>query len=102
MSYEPAHEQTKMFRKAIPDLIHHIEDIFAAGDKVTVRFVARGTNTGNIEEMGITATGNKIEVSSIMIYRVENGKVVEQRQDADYLGLLMQLGMELKPKEGEK
>ena len=101
MSYELAHEQTKMFRKAIPDLIHHIEDVFAAGDRVTLRFIARGTNTGDIEEMGITATGNKIEVSSIIIFRVENGKVVEERQDADYLGLMMQLGMELKPKEKE-
>ena len=99
MSYELAHEQTKMFRKAIPDLIHHIEDVFAAGDRVTLRFIARGTNTGDIEEMGITVTGNKIEVSSIIIFRVENGKVLEERQDADYLGLMTQLGMELKPKE---
>ncbi|MGD8540283.1 MAG: ester cyclase [Candidatus Aminicenantes bacterium] len=95
-------ELTKMFRKAIPDLVHHIEDIFPAGNRVTVRFIARGTHTGDIEEMGITATGNKIEVSSIALYRVENGNVVEERQDADMLALMQQLGMELKPKEGEK
>ena len=93
---------TKMFRKAIPDLVHHIEDIFAGGDRVTVRFIARGTHTGDIREMGITATGNKIEVCSIALYRIENGKVVEERQDADMLTLMQQLGMELKPKEGEK
>ncbi len=37
-----------------------------------------------------------------MISRIENGKIVEDKEDVDLLGLMMQLGMELKPKEGEK
>jgi hypothetical protein len=45
---------------------------------------------------------NKYEISGIDIWRIENGKVVEVRSDNDMLGLMMQLGMELKPKDAEK
>ncbi len=102
MSLEQEIEQFKMFHNAIPDLVHNIEEIISAGDKVIVRFIARGTHTGEIEEMGIPATGNEVEISSIIIFRIENGKVVEERQEADMLGFMLQFGMELKPKEAEK
>ena len=101
MTVEQEIEQFKMFHAGVPDLVHEIEEIMAAGDKVIVRFVARGTHTGDLC-MGIPPTGNKVEVSSIVIFRIENGRVVEERQDADMLGFMQQLGMELKPKEAEK
>jgi predicted ester cyclase len=37
-----------------------------------------------------------------MIHRIENGRIVEDREEFDMLGLNQQLGMELKPKEAEK
>ena len=101
MSLEQEIEQFKMFHSGIPDLVHHIEEIITAGDKVVVRFIARGTHTGDLG-MGLPPTGDKVEVSSIVIYRIENGKIVEERQDADMLGFMQQLGMELKPKEADK
>ena len=101
VSLEQGIKQTKMFIKGIPNIVHDIKEIIAVGDKVIVRFIGLGTHTGDIEEMGISATGNKIEVSSICIFRIEKGKVVELRQDADMLGLMQQFGMELKLKEGE-
>jgi len=101
MTIEQEIEQVKMFHAGIPDLVHEIEEIMATGDKIIVRFVARGTHTGDLG-MGIPPTGNKVEVSSIVIFRIENGRVVEERQDADMLGFMQQLGMVLKPKEGEK
>ena len=101
MSLEQEIEQFKMFHSGIPDLVHHIEEIITAGDKVVVRFIARGTHTGDLG-MGLPPTGDKVEVSSIVIYRIENGKIVEERQEADMLGFMQQFGMELKPKEAEK
>ena len=98
MSVEQEIDQVKMFNAGIPDLVHDIEEIMAVGNKVIVRFIARGTHTGDLG-MGIPPTGDKVEVSSIIIFRIENGKVVEERQDADMLGFMQQLGMELKPKE---
>ena len=97
---EDAVESVKMFWKGFPDISFSIEEIIAKGDKITTRFVARGTHEG--EFMGIPATGNKIELSTIIITRIENGKFVEEWEEMDRLGLMMQLGMDLKPKEGEK
>jgi hypothetical protein len=37
-----------------------------------------------------------------MMTRIENGKLVEDKEEYDGLGFMIQLGMELKPKEGEK
>jgi hypothetical protein len=34
--------------------------------------------------------------------RLENGKIVEEREELDRLGLMQQLGMEPKPEETEK
>ena len=42
------------------------------------------------------------QISAIEIFHLENGKVVEERLDGDMLGLMQQLGVELKPKEVEK
>ena len=92
-------EMTKMFYDAFPDLAHSIKELIASGDKVIARVTARGTHKG--EFYSIPATGNKIELSFIVIVRIENGKFVEQRQEIDMLGFMQQLGMELKPKEKE-
>ena len=100
MSREDAVESVKMFWKGFPDISFSIEEIIAEGDKITTRFVARGTHEG--EFMGIPATGNKIELGAIIISRIENGKFVEEWEEMDIMGLMMQLGMELKPKEGVK
>jgi len=93
-------EMTKMFYDAFPDLAHSIEELIASGDKVIARIIALGTQKGEFYD--IPVTGNKIELSFIVIFHIENGKIVEQRQEIDMLGFMMQLGMELKPKEGEK
>ena len=100
MSQDDLIEFAKMYRKAIADISWSMEDFLATEDKVVIRFIERGTHVG--EFMGIPATGNKYETSGIFIIRIENGKVVEFREDFDMLGLYMQLGMELKPKEEEK
>ncbi len=100
MSQEETIEIRKMLQKAIPDISWSIEELIATEDKVIIRFVERGTHEG--EFMGIPATGNKYETSGISIRRIENGKVVEEREELDKLGLYQQLGMELKPKEESK
>ena len=74
-----------------------MEELFASDDKVIFRFIQRGTHEG--EYRGIPATGKKYESSGILITRIVNGKIVEQREEFDLLGMMMQLGMELKPKE---
>ncbi len=94
------YELTKAYFNAFPDLNQTIEEIVAAGDKVTVRFIARGTHKGDFQ--GIPATGSRMELSGIVIFHIKDGKIVEERQDVDSLGFMTQLGMELKPKEPKK
>ncbi len=100
MSKEEYHEFLVMALKAFPEWIHKIEEIMAVEDKVITRLIDITTQTGEFQ--GIPATGNKVEVGLIVIWRLKDGKIVEMREDSDRLGFLQQLGMELKPKEAEK
>ena len=76
------------------------EDMIAKGDRVAVRFSVKVTHSG--PGLGIPATGKKAESTGIEILRFENGKIAEAWAVEDVLGLLMQLGFELKPKEDKK
>ena len=97
-------EARKQFMKAtmvsFPDFNHTIEDVISQGDKVVIRFTNRGTHKGAFK--GIPPTGKEIEYTAIFIGRFVDGKVVETWVEANILGLMQQLGMELKPKGEEK
>ena len=77
-------------RTAFPDIKTTIEDIFADGEKVVVRFSVRGTHSGSF--MGIAPTGREATWRGVNIYRVSGGRIRETWQLADGLGLLRQLG----------
>jgi steroid delta-isomerase-like uncharacterized protein len=96
---EDSKELGRMIFKAFPDSSFTIKELFATGDRVVTRWIYRGTHEG--EFMGIPPTGKKVEFGGITIARIENGKNVETWEDYDMLGWMQQLGMELKPKEGE-
>lgn len=100
MSREEALGFIKTVFKAFPDVNWRIEKQFVTRDTAIIWNVSTGTHQG--EFAGIPATGNRVEVSSILLWRLKDGKVVEEREEADYLGLMQQLGMELKPKEIKK
>jgi steroid delta-isomerase-like uncharacterized protein len=95
LSREEELEFVKLVWAGFPDINWNIEEIVAADDEVLTRFIATGTHQGEFQ--GIPATGNKIESSGIAIHRIVNGKIVEAREEADLLGMMQQLGMELRP-----
>jgi steroid delta-isomerase-like uncharacterized protein len=79
-------------RQAFPDWHERVEDIFAAEDgRVASRYVSTGTHGGVF--WGLEATGRKIEIQEISIYRVTGGVVAEQWCLFDELGRLQQLGV---------
>ncbi|MCJ7523667.1 MAG: ester cyclase [Candidatus Aminicenantes bacterium] len=100
LSREETIEFGKMLRNGFPDFAYSVEDLIAEDDIIISRFIFRGTHEGEFQ--GIPATGNKVEMSGFMMTRIENGKIVEDKEEYDGLGFMMQLGMELKPKEAEK
>jgi predicted ester cyclase len=85
---------------AFPDLSYEINSMVAEADKVTARVTLTGTHKG--EYMGIAPTGNEIKYTIVLEARFLEGKIVEAWGVGDMLTLMMQLGMELKPKEREK
>ena len=99
-SKEERIEERKMLLRTFPDMNRSIEELYAVGDRVIVRIMTTGTHEG--EFLGIPATGNKTEFGEIVIFHIKNGKIIETRYDMDMLGMVMQLGFELKPKEVEK
>lgn len=76
---------------AFPDSHFPVEDIIAEDDRVAVRHSLRGTHGDEFQ--GIPATGKPVVVNGIVILRFENGKAAELWLNADFLGLMQQLGV---------
>jgi steroid delta-isomerase-like uncharacterized protein len=79
------------YLNAFSDLHIAIDELLAIDGKVVGRFTFTGTHDGDL--FGIPATGKGISVRQIAIYRIENGKVVEEWEVSDQLGLMQQLGV---------
>jgi len=91
--------------KAFPDWHETIEEIIAEGDKVCVRLrIDTGIHTGELNLLGISVspTGKKSTVKSIQIWRIVDGKVVEQEGVYDELDLLRQMGLIEPTEKGKK
>jgi len=67
-----------------------IEDVIAEGDRVAVRLTSRATQVGPF--MGLPPSGKSYEIGEIHIFRILDGKVVEHWHQADFLGMMRQLG----------
>lgn len=97
MSREEELESIKTIWQGFPDINWTIEEMIAKVDIVTIRFLTTGTHKE--EWNGIPASGIKFETGGIGIIHIENGKIVEIREDVDLLGMMQQLGMELQLKD---
>jgi predicted ester cyclase len=58
---------------------------------VVTRGVFAGTHRGDF--MGIPATGRKVSIKYLDIWRLENGKAKENWVQMDMLGMMQQLGV---------
>ena len=85
---------------SFPDWTHNIEDMIAEGDKVVVKIMQIGTHKEQYE--GISATGKKITNPALHIMTIVDGQVKDWWGIEDNLGMMQQLGMELKPVENMK
>lgn len=78
-----------MFEAGFPLYELIADDVIAEGDRVVVRATFRGTHAG--EFAGMAATGIDVEIPLIIIYRIEDGMIVEHWMQADVMGLMQQL-----------
>ena len=86
-----------MFRTAFPDLRVDIHDLVAENDWVAVRATFTGTSRGPL--MGAPPTGKPVQIASMVIVRLRDGRFVERWEQMDLLGLMLQLGIVAQPGE---
>ena len=83
--------EARGWRQAFPDLVVSVDLMVAEGEFVTVRWTARGTNTGTGN--GIPATGRRVEVTGTTIFRFVDGAIAEEWTAGNSLSLMRQLGL---------
>jgi len=74
-----------------PDIHATVEDMFAERDKVVCRVTYFGTHQGEL--MGIPPTEKQVTLTGIVIFRIADGKIVEDWGVADFLGMMQQVGV---------
>ena len=79
---------------------HRIDDQIAEGDKVVTRLTAVGKHIGDLP--GAPRTDNDLEMTSITIHRIADGKLVEKWAEKDVLGFLPQIGVMPAPEPGRE
>jgi predicted ester cyclase len=79
----------QQFIDAFPDMQVINQEFIAEGDMVATRGYMTGTHQGNF--MGISATGKKIQINYIDIWKVSNGKCTENWVQMDIAGLMQQI-----------
>jgi steroid delta-isomerase-like uncharacterized protein len=94
---EEAKRFLSAYKAAFPDLHATVEDVIAEGDKVVTRWTVRGTHQGETEEFG-PPTDRQVELEGITIHRVEDGKIAEEWERYDNLGVMQQLGLAPEPR----
>ncbi len=79
-----------IFQKGLPDYQLVANDIISEGNKVTVRFTVKGEHNGEL--FGEAPSGRKVSVDGIIIYEVENNKIINHWMQADSMSLMQQIG----------
>lgn len=83
-------ENVAATRSAFPDIVVTIEHQVAEGDLVATHFVGRGTHRG--PWAGIPATGRRIDVTGVILWRIsDDGLVTHDWTVFDLAGLKAQM-----------
>jgi steroid delta-isomerase-like uncharacterized protein len=74
-----------------PDMRIAVEELLTEGEKVMVRWRYTATHQRG-ELFGVQPAGTEVSVAGVTVYRIVDGKVVEERGLVDNFALAMQLG----------
>ena len=83
-------EMVERYRTALSGLRVTIDQQVTEGDHVATRFTIRGTHDGDL--MGAAPTGKDVVFTGITISRCQDGRIVEEWEITDTVGLLGQIG----------
>jgi steroid delta-isomerase-like uncharacterized protein len=70
-----------------------INDLVVEDDLATTRWTWEGVHTGTTPALGLAPTGKRVVKEGSTVYRFQDGKIMEQWEYGDWLGLLQQLGV---------
>jgi steroid delta-isomerase-like uncharacterized protein len=76
--------------QGLDDVAMTVEDMIAEGDRVAVRLTSHARQVG--EFMGMPPSGREYEIGEIHLFRVADGRIAEHWHQADFLGMMRQLG----------
>ena len=79
----------KTLLASFPDLEMKVDDTIAEGDKVAVRWSARGTQRGPF--LGIPPTNTRVMWSGTTIETIADGKIADSKTSWDLFELVQQL-----------
>jgi predicted ester cyclase len=77
------------FAASFSDISYEVADLFAVDDKVVLRVATRARHTGPF--YGVEATGRRVTMTGIVIYRFVDARIAESWGELDFLGLFRQL-----------
>ena len=80
-------------RGAFPDVQWTTDEMVMEGDTLVTRYTLRMTHTGPSPKIPIPPTGKSITYIGCLVSHFAGGKIVEEWNYGDYLGMLQQLGL---------
>lgn len=84
-------EFIQAFRNSFPDLNLQVDDFFSSNDRTCTAFTLKGTHEQDF--MGIPATKKSVEVQGMVMSRIKDNKILEDREILDNLTFFQQLGV---------
>ena len=83
-------EMVEGYRNALAGLSVTVDQQFTEGDFVATRCTIRGRHDGEL--MGVPPTGRDVEFLSLTISRCRDGKIAEEWELIDTVGVMRQIG----------
>lgn len=77
-------------KAAFSNLKMEFPSILVDGDMASIRFISTAVNTGKF--MGAPANKKNLKIDGIFIRKVKDGKVMQEWQTTDLLGVMTQIG----------
>lgn len=77
-------------KEAFSGLTMEFPHILVDGDLASIHFISRAVNTGKF--MGAPANKKNLEVNGILVRQIKDGKVMQEWQTTDLLGVMRQIG----------
>ena len=89
-------QSVAMMRDTFPAFGGRVEDLVVEGERVACRWIRYSLHEGDF--MDILGTGQEVTIKGTNLYRLVDGKVVEEWLEFDLFGLMRQIGAISMPK----